>query len=321
MLSGTLGARKVIMWERILPALPLLLLFLLGYLLRKISFFDEGGLKALKRVVSDLALPALLFGAFRSLEFNRSYLVLIAAIFLVCVIMLIIAKPLGAIIKVKNEAFPFMMGGFEMGMLGYALFTSFYGEAHLGKMALVDLGQVLFVFTVLMTLLIRHKGQHFDLGTLVLRIFTSPVMIAIILGLLANARILVLRSNAFTRQLDEVLKILASLTMPLIALSIGYGIRITKESLGIALKTIVARKVVLLVFAVVINLLIVRLALKMDRIYEMAVLLMFLMPSPFIVSIYIDDKKKNLVDYVDTTLSLDSVVSIFAVMGAVLLLG
>ena len=309
------------MWERILPALPLLLLFLLGYLLRKISFFDEGGLKALKRVVSDLALPALLFGAFRSLEFNRSYLVLIAAIFLVCVIMLIIAKPLGAIIKVKNEAFPFMMGGFEMGMLGYALFTSFYGEAHLGKMALVDLGQVLFVFTVLMTLFIRHKGQHFDLGTLVLRIFTSPVMIAIILGLLANARILVLRSNAFTRQLDEVLKILASLTMPLIALSIGYGIRITKESLGSALKTIVARKVVLIIFAVVINLLIVRLALKMDRIYEMAVLLMFLMPSPFIVSIYIDDKKKNLVDYVDTTLNLDSVISIFAVMGAVLLLG
>lgn len=309
------------MWERILPALPLLLLFLLGYLLRKISFFDEGGLKALKRVVSDLALPALLFGAFRSLEFNRSYLVLIAAIFLVCVIMLILAKPLGAIIKVKNEAFPFMMGGFEMGMLGYALFTSFYGEAHLGKMALVDLGQVLFVFTVLMTLLIRHKGQHFDLGTLVLRIITSPVMIAIILGLLANARILVLRSNAFTRQLDEVLDILASLTMPLIALSIGYGIRITKESLGSALKTIVARKVVLIVFAVVINLLIVRLALKMDRIYEMAVLLMFLMPSPFIVSIYIDDKKKNLVDYVDTTLSLDSVISIFTVMGAVLLLG
>ncbi len=33
------------MWERILPALPLLLLFLLGYLLRKISFFDESGLK------------------------------------------------------------------------------------------------------------------------------------------------------------------------------------------------------------------------------------------------------------------------------------
>ncbi len=109
--------------------------------------------------------------------------------------------------------------------------------------------------------------------------------------------------------------------MPLIALSIGYGIRITKESLGSALKTIVARKAVLIVFAVVINLLIVRLALKMDRIYEMAVLLMFLMPSPFIVSIYIDDKKKNLVDDVDTTLSLDSVISIFAVMGAVLLLG
>ena len=46
------------MWERILPALPLLLLFLLGYLLRKISFFDEGGLKALKRVRRS-ALPAI----------------------------------------------------------------------------------------------------------------------------------------------------------------------------------------------------------------------------------------------------------------------
>ncbi len=309
------------MWERILPALPLLILFLLGFLLKKVSFFDEGGLRALKRVVSDLALPALVFGAFRSLEFNRSYLPLIVIIFGVCSVTLILAKPLGALIGVKNPAFTFMMGGFEMGMLGYAIFTSFYGQAHLGKMALIDLGQVIFVFTVLMTLLIRHKEKTFDLGTLLLKIVTSPVIIAIALGLLANAKILVLKPSLVTKQLDVFVETLASLTMPLIALSIGYGIRITKTSAKAALKTIFARKAILLIFAIVLNLFIVRLWLKMDRIYEMALLIMFLMPSPFIISIYIDDRKKELVDYVDTTLSLDTVVSILGVMVAVLVVG
>ena len=309
------------MWERIVPALPLLFLFIIGYGLKTISFFDERGLKAIKRLVGDVALPALLFGAFRSLEFNQRYLVLIGAIFLVCLFMLITAKRLGSLIGVKNEAFVLLMGGFEMGMLGYALFTSFYGQAHLGKMALIDLGQVIFVFTILMALLIRQKEQTFDFGSLLFKIITSPVMIAIILGLLANAKILTLRQTPFTRQLEAVIDILANLTMPLIALSIGYGIRISKASLSSALKTIVVRKVILLGFALLLNFFVVRLWLKMDRLFEAALLLMFLMPSPFIVSIYLDDTKKELTDYVDTTLSIDTVLSIFAALGVLLLFG
>ncbi len=59
----------------------------------------------------------------------------------------------------------------------------------------------------------------------------------------------------------------------------------------------------------------------MDRLFEAALLLMFLMPSPFIVSIYLDDTKKELTDYVDTTLSIDTVLSIFAALGVLLLFG
>jgi hypothetical protein len=32
-----------------------------------------------------------------------------------------------------NAYFPLLLGGFEMGMLGYALFLSAYGSEHLGK--------------------------------------------------------------------------------------------------------------------------------------------------------------------------------------------
>jgi len=44
-----------------------------------------------------------------------------------------------------------------MGMPGYALFISVYGVEQIGKLALVDLGQVLIVFFVLMAFLIKER--------------------------------------------------------------------------------------------------------------------------------------------------------------------
>jgi hypothetical protein len=40
-------------------------------------------------------------------------------------------------------------------MLGYAIFIAVYGMEEIDKLALIDLGQVLFVFFVLMALLMK----------------------------------------------------------------------------------------------------------------------------------------------------------------------
>ena len=66
---------------------PILLLFVLGYILQKSKNFSDPTIAGIKRIVSDLALPALIFQAFSTLEIESSYLILVATIFMVCHLM------------------------------------------------------------------------------------------------------------------------------------------------------------------------------------------------------------------------------------------
>jgi len=296
--------------------LPILLLFVLGFILQKSKSFSEPTIAGIKRIVSDLALPALMFQAFSTLEIESSYLLLVITIFLVCLVMVLLGKALAKPLGMKSPYFPLMMGGFEMGMLGYALFISVYGVEHLGKLALVDLGQVLFVFFVLMALLIKERDGVHNTKVLLRQFLTSPVIIAIFAGILVSLFGKHLEPNPLVTALGEFISLLANLTVPLIAISIGYGIHIRKEGLAKAGKTILVRKVLLVAIALLINHFLVDGLLGMSAIYRYAVLLMFLTPPPFIVTIFMKRGDKENADYVDNTLSMDTLISIISVMVA-----
>ncbi len=296
--------------------LPILLLFVLGFILQKSKSFSEPTIAGIKRIVSDLALPALMFQAFSTLEIEKSYLLLVATIFAVCLVMVFLGKALAKPLGMKSPYFPLMMGGFEMGMLGYALFISVYGVEHIGKLALVDLGQVLFVFFVLMALLIKERDGAHNTKVLLRQFITSPIIIAIFAGIMVSLFAKDVSPNSLFIALGEFIDLLANLTVPLIAISIGYGINIKKGGLTKAFKTILVRKVLLVAFALLINYFLVDKLLGMDAIYRYAVLLMFLTPPPFVITIFMKAGDKENADYVDNTLSMDTLVSIISVMVA-----
>ncbi|MGB4405533.1 MAG: permease [Sphaerochaeta sp.] len=296
--------------------LPILLLFVLGFVLQRSKCFSEPTIAGIKRIVSDLALPALMFQAFSHVEMESSYLILVVTIFMVCLVMVLLGKALAKPLGMSSPYFPLMMGGFEMGMLGYALFISVYGVEHLGKLALVDLGQVLFVFFVLMALLIKERDGVHNKGVLLRQFITSPVILAIFAGILASIFANNVSPNPLFTALGEFIDLLARLTVPLIAISIGYGIHIKGEGLAKAFKTILVRKVLLVAFALLINRFLVDNLLGMSAIYRYAVLLMFLTPPPFIITIFMKKGDKENADYVDNTLSMDTLVSLILVMVA-----
>ncbi len=294
--------------------LPILLLFVLGFILQRSKSFSEPTIAGIKRIVSDLALPALMFQAFSNVEIESRYLLLVITIFLVCLLMVLLGKALAKPLGMQSPYFPLMMGGFEMGMLGYALFISVYGTEHLGKLALVDLGQVLFVFFILMAFLIKERDGVHNAKVLLRQFLTSPVIIAIFLGIIISIVGKDIGPNPLIRALAEFIDLLAQLTVPLIAISIGYGIDIKRDGLAKAFKTILVRKVLLVAFALMINHFLVDKLLGMSSIYRYAVLLMFLTPPPFIITIFMKRGDKENADYVDNTLSMDTLVSIILVM-------
>jgi predicted permease len=71
--------------------------------------------------------------------------------------------------------------------------------------------------------------------------------------------------------------------------------------------------------ALLINHFLIDRLLGMDTIYRYALLVMFLTPPPYVVTIYMRPNDKVNADYVDNTLSLDTLVSIVMVMFAAVL--
>ncbi len=298
------------MTATLLSILPVILFFILGYILKRSGFLREGSSGDIKKIVSTIALPALLFQAFASLSLETRFLSLVVLIFLLCGLMIILGKITARILKVRSPYWSLMMGGFEMGMLGYALFLSLYGNENLSKIALMDLGQVLFVFFVLMTLLIREKEGRRSASGLILSFLKSPVILAIFAGLASGALKNHISPHPLTAALGEFLKLAGNLTVPLISLMIGYELSFRKQGLTLALKTVAVRKIILILFALLINRYVIRGYLGLDRIYEMALLTMFLLPPPFVISIYMKQEDREELDYVNNTLSLSTVVSV-----------
>jgi len=301
---------------QILPILPILLLFVLGFLLHKVRFFREDSVPYIKRIVTNLALPSLLFRAFSTLAIESRYLAILPVVFATCALMVLLGKLIARVFHIKSPYFPIMMGGFEMGMFGYALFIAFYGQEELGKAAFIALGQVLFVFTVLITMLIQARDGKQNPWSWLSRFFTSPIILGALAGIGAGIVRPLVTVGPLLETLGTFIGLLGDLTVPLIAITIGYGIRIQRSGLWLSIVTIATRKSLLLVFALLINRFVIDGWLHMESIYRYALLVMFLTPPPFIISIFAREDEHGSSDYASNTISLDCIISILLVMVA-----
>lgn len=292
--------------------LPVILLVLLGILIRRVRLIQEGTVADFKKLIVNLTLPLLLFKAFATMQFEARYLVIVAIIFAACTLVMFLSTRLKFIPGLSSDYSPFLMAGFEAGMLGYAIFGSIYGEANIPYFAVVDLGQVLFVFFILITRLETHQGRQISLAQTFKTFIKSPVIIGILSGVIANF------SDAYTalagwELTNSVLKtaeILAGLTTPLVALTIGYELRFQKGRLALPLQTVALRLVLWVGLALLFNFLVIRQSLGLDRTFEAAVLLMAILPAPFVVPFYLKAGESEERDYILNTLSLGAIVTL-----------
>jgi hypothetical protein len=223
---------------------------------------------------------------------------------------------------VRSEAMPSLMAGFEAGMIGYALYSAIFGQAELYRFAIVDLGQVLFVFFVLAPVVMRWASGHAPpLSETVAAFARTPVIIAIVAGVAGSMLGLAdpLESNAIGSAGLETLALLAAVTTPAIAIVIGYSTSFSAGSLRDPLRTLAVRLPIWIVLAIVFNWLVIDMLLGLDRLFGAAVMTMAILPPPFVVPLYmarargrdISDDPDH--DYLANTLSLATVVTLAAV--------
>lgn len=300
--------------ESLQTILPVLLVLFLGTVCRKKQLIKPEGIQALKTVAVQICLPAVLLHTFAVTEYTLSDVVIPLMIYAVCVLAFLLGRVLGPRLGMKSPFVPFLTTGFEAGMLGYALFTLLYGRGRVAEFARIDLGQVLFVFTLYKALLSKTEGKQSRPGQLLREMVFSPIILAIAVGVLLGATGLyqAMVPSGAAAVLDACTDFVSAPTAALILLAIGYDLVLSdirwKETCAVVGLRLAIMAVLCCGF-----LFVLRLIWPQMR-AEQAAVLMFLLPPPFVLPVFAENNHER--SYVSAALSVSTLVSIlgFALM-------
>jgi predicted permease len=291
--------------------IPILLILFLGHLLRAKNFFSDKTIEESKKLVINITLPCLLFISFLGIEIKFSYVAIFALVFFFCIFMVWYGRFIKKRFSIKHEYFPFLVTGFEYGMLGVGLFGSAYGLENIGYLAIVDLGHEFFIWFIFVSLLLSKRNGKQDIKQLIRNFRKSPVIIAIFLGIFFNLIGLreFLYNYTITGAVINTIKLLGEITIPLILLVVGYGIHFQKGFLKDLLALLIARLVVLIPMAFLGGIFIGK-VLGLDEMFKTALFTLFILPPPFIIPIYIPQHCKKERLYVNNSLTSYTIISI-----------
>ncbi len=292
--------------------LPILFLIFLGHWIRRTNFLAENTIEDLRKIAVNLALPAVLFVSFLQIELKPAYFVVFALIFGLCLGLFWLGQWLRQQLKVQYTYFPFLITGFEYGMLGISLFGSAYGLEKIGYIAIVDLGHEIFIWFVFLALLLMKRDGLQNPTALAQAFFKSPVIIAILVGILLN--VMGARESLYqlpiAGALMATLQFLGNLTIPVILMIVGYGIRLDRYGIKDALIVVVIRLALLIPLALVFNTFLIRNLLQLEKSFEAALFTLLILPPPFIIPLYMRPELAEEKKYVNNVLTLYTVVSI-----------
>lgn len=266
-------------------ALPVFLALGLGMMCRAKNFISREGIDALKKVVINITLPAVLVNAFATAQYSRSTIVLPVIMYLICCAALGLGFLAVRLSGAKSRLMPFIATGFEAGMLGYALFSLLFSQHSPSEFAILDLGQTLFVFTLFKIML---SGKT-DLKAIGKDMVTTPILWAVLAGVLLGATGLYgkLQSWGASGILDSVTDFVSAPTGMIILLTVGYDLVLSEISWK---KTAGAIALRLAVMAVVLGCLVLLNRFVLGGIlFEGAALLMVILPPPYVIPVFADE--------------------------------
>ncbi|RCW60338.1 AEC family transporter [Halanaerobium sp. ST460_2HS_T2] len=293
---------------------PIFILLILGYLLKRNSFLKADSIVEIKKIIINFSLPAVLFTSFLTLNIQLNFIWIILIIVIINLVMLYLGKLFAIFINNNDPYLPLIFTGFEVGMLGIPLFGTIYGLDNVKFMGVVDIGQELYVWFILLAFLLQLKNDKHNDGfkNLFKAFISSPVIISIISALFINITGItrLIGETLFYTSLINTLDLLASLTIPLILIVIGYEIDFKLKDISLSFGIVIIRLFFYIIFGLLIAKYIFTDLLSLSQMYSRALLSVLILPPPFILPLFIkkEDLKNRL--YINSALSLHTLLSI-----------
>ncbi|MBD0335848.1 MAG: AEC family transporter, partial [Cyanobacteria bacterium Co-bin13] len=173
----------------LLQILPLILVCLIGYGLKQAGVLGPEDARALSKLLTRLALPAIILKALATTSITPdliylplSALIVVLGLTLVGALCLRQLKQDKATAGVLMTTFPTL----EAGALGYPLMLLAFGEVGLSRIVLFDLAHAIYLLTVVYCLSAWFGKAEITAQRLILKLVKTPFFWAIVLGLILN---------------------------------------------------------------------------------------------------------------------------------------
>ena len=302
----------------VIKTLPIILTLLLGVWIKKANFLGFETIRGITKLVLNISLPCLLFYSLFQAKIEPKLLILSAVIFAVCLLTFLLGFLIKKLQKSPNQFYPSVFTTFLTGPLGFPLFVAYFGAQNLYKLAILDVGNTVFIFTVLSVFLgtvscsvdpSKKRGIPSHLKNLI----KSPLTISVFLGIffsLTGLSSVIAKLPVVASGLDAV-SLVASATLPLTLIIVGFELPFDFRNFSKTIASVLLRLAMMLVIAYLINTFIVIRWLGLDKIYQAALYTLFILPPPFIIPLSIIgecEHKKYVLDFI----SLHLIVSLIA---------
>lgn len=296
--------------EMLATLLPIFLTILLGHLCRRFRILKPEGIATLKKVAANLTLPASALSAFASVDYSPRNLWMPVWVVIASCLMLAMGYAAQRLLRLPGKTVPYLMTGFEGGMLGFSLYPMLYGN--LAPLAMPVIGNVFFIFTIYKVLLSQAKGPKAQLK----EALTSPSIWALVLGLLIGATGLykAMEPSGARALFTRILSYMSAPTSYLILLAIGYELDLRSVAWGKVGVTVLCRMVICGVMLAV-TLLLNRFVMGGTMEISAAVML-FILPAPFVVTVFAKNDSEQ--SYLSSCLSVMTLVTVLAFAGMIL---
>jgi len=287
--------------------LPVLLMLIIGKFLSQTKTVSADAIDGIKTIVSDIMLPVVVFNAILNMEFTEGSAIISFAVFGMYSVMLILGLAVKSM-SAHYHVIPFLLSGSEGGMIGYPLYISLYGNESLATMMPLDLGNILYTFTVYMILIQLVNNGSIEKRQILFNSLKNRFVIftvaALILNLTGFGRIML--ESSLGEIYGAMVSMLTSSVTALILITVGYDLNLDKNLLLPVIKTCLSRFAVMAIC--LITMLTAFRGLIVSREMLIACILYFSLPPQFVVTVFIQENRER--EYAATVLSVYTLLTI-----------
>ena len=287
--------------------LPLIVSLGIGFFARKREILSPEAIDGMKTFVMKFALPAMLFGLFFTAEYAPSVLLFAVTMFALGFLGLGLGFLIGKPLEKRSPMLKFMTAGWEVGMLGYALYALLYGAENLRYLALMDFGHVLFVFSGFTAALSAHLGcsSKESVKALVRNPIPWAMVIGSLLAILGVSR--ALTPSGVTDLIKTLCNFVSAPLSCVILIVVGYGIEFSGKNFATAAISVAIRTLVCAVLCAL-ALLIIGAFIPLSDAMRWAIIILFITPAPYIMTMYTRNEQERA--DVSMSLSLQTMVTV-----------